>query len=164
MKRLVLFPFILLIVVTGWCVVNVTQVPGATEIIFYLRNYLYADAVSGQPLGTLNLFTGINQLGYKDFLGNMHKVLNDASAGNVTPEKHVFFADSSGAAQNDYGFYYDSVGNDLYVDSNAVHHAGSATMYITNGAHIGEVHIDPAGVLSLISDYDTLITFTDEAL
>lgn len=155
---------LIIIVYMCFAVANVTQVPGATQIILYLRNYLYADAVSGQPSGTMGIFTSINKFGFKDFSGTLHKTLDDASGANLTPENRVFFSNASGAAHSDTGFFYDSTTNDLKIDSSVVHHYGKSSCYVTSGAYNGEVYVNGSGVVYVIGSGDTLFTFTDEPL
>ena len=127
---------------------NVVPISGATEVNIYRRNYPYATAVAQQPILTLNIFSDLEILGFKDSADNLKKCLCDASGSSATPAERIFFADSAGEADSSSDLTFD--GSELYVQGEAVQHGSALTL--TNGGHTAIISLDAGGVLSIIID------------
>lgn len=86
---------------------NVTQVPGATEVEIYFRNYSYATALSDMDPLEFVLFTDLDKCGYKNAAGSLHKFLEDASGSSNIPANSILFTDANGRATYDPSFTFD---------------------------------------------------------
>ncbi|MFA5395514.1 MAG: hypothetical protein WC346_05780 [Methanogenium sp.] len=80
---------------------NVTVIPEATPINFYLGNYAYTDIVSDMKILQYRLDTaGSERIFYRNAAGTLFKIMTDASDGTNAPEGSIFFADSIGACKS----------------------------------------------------------------
>lgn len=107
--------FGLFIVVNAFSAANVTTIPGATAIQFYFRNYTYANLALDLPILSMGLATDLNKLVYRNSIGNMYKIMVDASGSSNTPQNRVFYADVNGSATASTNFTFN--GTDLYINS-----------------------------------------------
>lgn len=89
---------------------NINQVPGATEIELYFRNYTYATALSDLSNGEMVLFTDLERLGYRDFSGSLRKIVEESSGSSNITEGCILYADSDGRATFDADFKVDGDG------------------------------------------------------
>lgn len=105
----------LFIVVNAFSAANVTTIPGATAIQFYFRNYTYANLALDLPILSMGLATDLNKLVYRNSIGNMYKIMVDASGSSNTPQNRVFYADVNGSATASTNFTFN--GTDLYINS-----------------------------------------------
>lgn len=86
---------------------NVTVIPGADQIDFYLGNYTYAAITADMEILKIKLATDLNRLVYKNAAGTSYKILTDASTTTNAPINGIFFANSVGAAITSSLFIYD---------------------------------------------------------
>lgn len=123
---------------------NITQIPGATEVEIYFRNYTYATAVSDLAALAGVHFTDLDRLGYKNTGGTLRKLMEDASGSSNIPDESVLIADSNGRVTFDANLTWD--GTDLTIGSGYAatlsdgwsFHCTSTTLEIyKNGAQIG---------------------------
>jgi hypothetical protein len=93
---------------------NAITIPGAEEIEFYFSNGTYADA-QAMPILKSKVVNELGKLFIKDGVGNLCKLMCDASGSSNTPASRVFFSDSEGAASSDSVLIYDSINKKLGI-------------------------------------------------
>lgn len=86
--------------------VNVTIIPGADQVDWYLGNYTYANVVSDMAALKFKLATDLDAFAFKNAAGTTFKILNDASGGTQTTLNRVFHADANGAADATADFVF----------------------------------------------------------
>lgn len=109
---------------------NAITIPGAEEIEFYFSNGTYADA-QVMPILKGKVANELGKLFIKDGVGNLCKLMCDASGSSNTPEKRVFFADDEGQATSDASLTYD--GNKLKTKVPTATEAGLPVIYKDGG-------------------------------
>lgn len=132
---------------------NVYPIPDATEVNIFRRNYPYTTAITDQPPLTLNIFSDLQVLGFKDSTGTLKKCLVDASGAAGAIDEAVFFADSNGEATTSSDLIFD--GTELYVRGEQVLH-GPVTVanpiVLVNSGHTATINLSSSGVLSISID------------
>jgi hypothetical protein len=93
---------------------NAITIPGAEEIEFYFSNGTYADA-QVMPILKGKVVNELGKVFVKDGVGNLCKLMCDASGSSNTPASRVFFSDSEGAASSDSVLIYDSINKKLGI-------------------------------------------------
>lgn len=95
---------------------NITQITGATEIDFYLGNYLYADVIASMENLKFKLATDINRLIFKNAAGTNYKLMHDASGATNIPNTRVLYANADGAASSNAGFVFNGTKLSIPLD------------------------------------------------
>lgn len=130
---------------------NVYPIAGASEVNIFRRNYPYTTALTDQPVLTLNIFSDLEVLGFKDSADVLKKCLLDASGSSTATDEEVFFSNADGEATTSTNLTFD--GTELYVQGEQVYHGDlGSTITLVNGAYTAVIDLSAMGVLSISID------------